>query len=410
MSLDLVIRGAQLRGRGGLVDIGIDGERIAVIAGRIDAPARHEIDAAGRLVTEPFVDCHIHIDKAFTGEAVGRFAYPLRDVPGIDPRAHPLDQHRALKRDYTEDDVAARIGRALDLALLHGTLAVRMFVDVDPIQRHTALRAALRARDRFAGRMTLQICAFPQEGGLRDPLTFALMEQALDQGADVVGGIPWIEPDEAAAREHIDRCFALAARFDRDVHLLCDDVPDARSRTLEMTATAALRHGWEGRVACSHNGALRFYQDAEATRVIGLVRQAGIHAVVIPTVNLLGTLTRVEDLLAARVNVCCGQDDLDNFFYPLGRADMLEAMFMLVHVAHLTSPQGLEIAFDCVTRNGARALRIADGDLAVGAPANLVVCDARTVAEAVRLQADRHAVISRGRVVATTTRTQSIRP
>ncbi len=403
-----MIRGAQLRQRGGLVDIGIDGGKIAAIAGRIDAPGHEEIDAAGRLVTEPFVDCHFHIDKSFTGESVGRFTYPLRDVPGIDPRAHPLEQHRVLKRDYTVDGVAACIERALDLALSHGTLAVRMFIDIDRIQRHTALRAALRARERFGNRMMLQICAFPQEGGMRDPETFALMEQAMDLGADVVGGIPWVEPDEATARVHIDRCFALAKRFNRDVHLLCDDLPDARSRTLEMAAVAALREGHRGRVACSHNGALRSYQDADAARVIGLVRQAGIHAVVIPMLNLLGTLTRIEDLMAAGVNVCCGQDDLDNFFYPLGRADMLESAFVLVHVAHLATPAGLETAFDCVTRNGARALSVAGDGIEVASEANLVIFDARNVAEALRMHADRNYVIARGRVVATTTRTRSI--
>ncbi len=403
-----MIRRARLRQRGGLVDIGIDGGKIAAIAGRIDAPGHREIDAAGRLVTEPFVDCHFHIDKSFTGESVGRFTYPLQDVPGIDARAHPLEQHRVLKRDYTVDGVTERIERALDLALLHGTLAVRMFIDIDHVQRHTALRAALRARERFGHRMRLQICAFPQEGGVRDPETFALMEQAMDLGADVVGGIPWVELDEAAARDHVDRCFALARRFNRDVHLLCDDLPDPRSHTLEMAAAAALREGYQGRLACSHNGALRFYQDAEAARVIGLVRQADIHAVVIPMLNLLGTLTRVEDLMAAGVNVCCGQDDLDNFFYPLGRADMLESAFVLVHVAHLGTPEGLETAFDCVTRNGARALGLTGYGIEVGAEANLVVFDARNVHEALRTHADCNYVIARGRVVATTTRTRSV--
>ncbi|MDR7535125.1 MAG: amidohydrolase family protein [Armatimonadota bacterium] len=402
MPYDLVIRRAQLRGRATLADIAIAGPRIAAVAGRIEAPGRQEIDAAGRLVTEPFVDCHFHIDKAFTGTLVGRFAYPLRDPDGIAPGADPVAQHRALKPGYTVDGVAARIERALALALGHGTLAVRMFVDVDPIQRLVALRAALRARDRYGDRMTLQICAFPQEGGMRDAATVALMEEALALGADVVGGIPWIEPDADAAQEHIARCFALAVRADRDVHLLCDDLPDPRSRTLEMAAAAAIRHGYHGRLACSHAGALRSYAEDHARAVIDLVRTAGAHIVVIPTLNLLGTLTRVEALLAAGVTVCCGQDDLDNFFYPLGRADMLEAAAFLVHAARLTTPQGLETAFDCVTRHGARALRLADYGLHAGARADLVVFEARTVHEALQMQAPRAYVIARGRVVATT--------
>lgn len=410
MSFDLIIRHAQLRQRGGLVDIGIAEGKVAGITGHLASPGRQEIDAAGRLVTEPFVDCHFHVDKSFTGASVGRFAYPLTTPAGGDPGARPLEQHRALKPGYTVEGVAERVARALDLALLHGTLAVRMFVDVDPIQGHTALRGVLRARERFSDRMTLQVCAFPQEGRLADPDTFGLMEQALDLGADVVGGIPWVEPDREAAQVHIDHCFALATRFNRDVHLLCDDTPNPQSRTLEMTALAALRAGYHARVSASHNGALRFYPDEDAARVIGLVREAGIHAVVIPAVNLLGTLTRVEDLLRAGVNVCAGQDDLDNFFYPLGRADMLDAMHLLVHVAQLATPPGLETAFDVVTRNGARALRLKDYGIEIGAEANLLIFDGRNLHEVVQMHADRKYVIARGHVVATTTRQQSVVP
>lgn len=405
MPLDLVIRRAQLRQRAGLVDIGIADGAITAVDARLDAPARDEIDAAGRLVTEPFVDCHFHIDKSFTGAMLNRFVYPLTSLPDLDNvEGTPVARHRVLKRSYTVENVAERIERALALALLHGTLAVRMFVDVDPVQGLTAVRAALRARERFGDRMTLQVCAFPQEGLLTHADTLTLMDQALALGADVVGGIPWIEPDEASAQAHVDRCFALARRYDRDVHLLCDDTPHPASRTLEMVAAATIREGYQGRVAASHNGALRFYSDERAARVIGLVRDAGIHVVVIPHLSLLGTLTRVEELLASGVNVCSGQDDLDNFFYPLGWADMLDAVYLMVHVARLATPEGFEVAFDVGTRNGARALHLRAYGLRLGMAADLVIFDARNLQEVLQRRAVRAYVIARGRVAATTTR------
>lgn len=405
MAFDLVIRRAQLRKRAGLVDIGIVGGKIAAIDVRLDPPGRQEIDAAGRLVTEPFVDCHFHIDKSFTGAMLSRYTYPLRPLHIVGGEGtDPVAQHRILKPGYTVENVSERIERALALALVHGTLAVRMFVDVDPVQKLTAFKAALRARDRFADRMTLQICAFPQEGLLSHPETLSLMEQALTLGADVVGGIPWIEPDTTRALAHIERCFSLAKRFDRDVHLLCDDTANPTSRTLEMTAAVTIREGYRRRVAASHNGALRYYADADAARVIGLVRDAGIHAVVVPNLGLLGTLTRVEELVTSGINVCSGQDDLDNFFYPLGWADMLDAVFLMVHVAHLATPEGFEVAFDVGTRNGARALGVRDYGIHVDASADLVIFDAHNLQEVLQRRADRVYVIARGRVAATTTR------
>jgi cytosine deaminase len=297
------------------------------------------------------------------------------------------------------DEVCDRICRALDLSLANGTLAMRMFVDVDDLQGLTAVRAGLRARERYADRMTLQLCVFPQDGDL-GPATVALMEQALSEGADVVGAIPGAERTEESARRHVEQAFALAARFGCDLHLSCDDTRDPASRTLEMAAALALRKEHAGRVAASHNGALRSYSDDQAAHVVDLVRRADIDMVVLPALDLLGALTRVEELLAAGVNVCAGQDDIDNFFYPLGRANMLDAVFLLVHVARLATPQGLETAFDIAAANGARALGIPPLTLEAGAAANLTIHEGSTVQEVLRTQAPPAYVVAKGRAVA----------
>ncbi|MDQ7841574.1 MAG: amidohydrolase family protein [bacterium] len=426
MTFDLIIRRAQLRQRGGLTDIGITGGRIAAVETRLPSEGAAEIDAAGRLVTEPFVDCHFHIDKSFFGEAVGRYDYPLKPLSGpgelfegevrsgmqeyelLHSNVVPIEHTWAFKRQYTPTEVAERVGRALELALAHGTLAMRMFVDVDSFAGLRALEGVLLARERFGRTMTLQVCAFPQEGLLTNPAAFDLMRQAMDMGADVVGGIPFIELDDEGARRHIDYCFDLAKRYDRDVHMLCDDAPNPNFRTLEMLAAKTIREEYHGRVSSGHNGALRVYPDAHAARVINLVRQARINIVANPNVNALGTLTRVNELMAAGVNVCSGQDDLDNFYYPLGRADLLDSMNFMVHLAHLATPQGFEVAFDIVTRNGARTLGMSGYGLEVGAEANLLIFDGSNLHDVLQMQADRNYVIARGRIVASTTRQRHI--
>ncbi len=425
---DLVVRRAQLRRRAGLVDIGVKDRVITDIEPELQHPGREEIDAGGRLVTEPFVDCHFHIDKSFFGETVGRYDYPLKPLAQSSERFEgeirsgmqeyellhsnvvPIEQTWEFKRRYTAEDVAARVVRALELAMAHGTLAVRMFTDVDSFAGLRALEGVLLARERMGRTMALQVCAFPQEGLVTNQASFDLMRQALEMGADVVGGIPFVELDDEGARRHVAYCFELAKRYDRDLHVLCDDAPNPNFRTLEFVAAATIREGYEGRVSSSHNGALRVYPDAHAARVINLVRQARLNIVANPNVNSLGTLTRVNELLAAGVNVCSGQDDLDNFYYPLGRADLLDSMNFMVHLAHMATPEGFETAFDIVSRNGAKTLGLEGYGLRVGAEANLLIFDGRNLHDVLQMQSDRNYVIARGQVVATTTRRRTITP
>lgn len=427
MAFDLIVRNAQLRQRDGLVDIGVADGVITAMEPRLADTGTREIDAAGRLVTEPLVDCHFHIDKSFFGDVTGRYEYPLKEGSREaaasfegEPRSGmldyemshdnvvPIEETWAFKRAYTVDDVASRIGRALDLAIKYGTLAMRMFVDVDSFAGLTALEGAVKARERYGATMDLQICAFPQEGLRTNEESFELMERALVSGADVVGGLPWVEWTDAAASEHIDYCFELGERFGKDIHFLCDDTPDPMSRTLEMVAAKTIATGLKGRVSSSHNGALRMYPDAHAIRVINMLYLAGVNMVANANVNSLGTYTRVPELLAAGVNVSFGQDDLDNFYYPLGRADMLEVMQFTVHMAHLATPRGFETAFDMGTFNGARTLRLDGYGIAVGNPANMIVFDGHNAHEVLQMQSDRNYVISKGQVVSETNHTTSL--
>ena len=71
--LDLIIRGGTVvDGTGAapaLADIGIQGERIVAV-GKVEGPARREIDARGLIVTPGWVDIHTHYDGQATWDAV----------------------------------------------------------------------------------------------------------------------------------------------------------------------------------------------------------------------------------------------------------------------------------------------------------------------------------------------------
>jgi cytosine deaminase len=411
-AMDLVIRNARVRGENDVVDIGIAEARIAVVGPRLAAMAGEEIDAAGGLVSPGFVNLHLHADKSLLGEVM------RPNVSGTLPEA--IEITNEFKRTYDPDEVARRAGRVLEAGVQNGTTFSRLFADVGTIGGLRAARGLLLARERVRDLCRIQVVAFPQEGLLRDPGAAELLEEAIKEGCDVVGGLPWYEYTDAEAREHIDLCFALAKRHDLDLHMLVDDTDDPNSRSLEYLARKTMREGFHGRVAASHCGAMAGYNDVYAAKVIDMVATAGITISVNAHINLVCSaridrepkrrgIARVKELLARGVNVISAQDDVNDPYYPFGKPDQLEVALMMAHTAQLTLPHELEQAFDMVTTNAARAARLDDYGIAPGRRADLVVIDAPSVHEALRTQPPRRFVIHEGRVIARATLSRELR-
>lgn len=410
--MDLAIRNARVRGHRDLVDVIVEDTRIAAVGPRLGGSARAEVDAGGRLLAPGFVNLHLHADKALLGEVM------RPNVSGTLPEA--IEITNEFKRAYDPKEVAARAVRVLEEGVGHGTTFVRLFADVGTIGGLRAAQGLLLAREQMRGLCRVEVVAFPQEGILRDPGAAELLDAALSEGCDVVGGLPWYEYTDADAREHIDICFRLATRHRRDIHMLVDDTDDPNSRSLEYLAWKTMREGWQGRVTASHCGAMAAYNDVYAAKVIDMVVAAGITISVNAHINLVCSgridreprrrgIARVKELLARGVNVISSQDDVNDPYYPFGKPDQLEVALMMAHTAQLTMPQELEVVFDMVTTNAARAARLEDYGIAPGRRADLVVVDAPSVHEALRTQPVRRHVFAEGREVARATLSRELR-
>jgi cytosine deaminase len=401
--MDLIVRAARLRHRQGLADVGIEGGRIVAIEPRLPGAARDEIDAAGRITTPSFVEPHIHLDKALTAERARENTSNVFE--------ESIAIMREVKRAYTVDDVAERATRVIHALVGYGVTFIRSYVDVDTITGLTALAGVVTARERCRRLAHVELIAFPQEGIFSDPGTDELMARALEQGADVVGGMPHAELLEAESSRHTDLVFELARRFDRDIQMHVDETDDPGARTLHYYAVKALREGYAGRVSADHVTALAAYDDTYAARVIGLVARAGMSVVTLPSKLMRGGIrdrqprrrgiTRVQELLDAGVNVAYGQDVIQDGFLPVfGTGDPLQTGFLLAFAAQFHTRRAIETLYDMATVNGARLMRVADYGLDVGRRADLMVIDAPSVQEAYRLHAARTAVIHDGRIVA----------
>jgi cytosine/creatinine deaminase len=401
-AFDIVIRRARLRSQGdSLADIGIKGGRIAAIAERLPGEAATEIDARGHLVTESFVNPHLHLCKVWTlpmmeeealkayqGEAMGEAMGNA--MAGIELAAK-------IKEKYAASWITVNARRAVALAALYGNLHIRAFADVDSKAGLEGVKALIAVREEFRGVVDVQVVAFAQDGLIREPGALDLMQQAMTLGSDVVGGIPWIELTDKDAAAHITACFDLATTFNKDVSMLLDDAGDPGLRTLEMMAIETIQRGWTGRALAHHCRAMSLYPMPYLQRLARLLRSAHISVVTDPHTGPLHA--RVKALLEENVPVCLGQDDISDAYYPFGRNNMLEVAFLASHLLWMMTRQEIEVLYDMITIRAAAALNLQDFRLSPGAVANLVVLNAPNLVDALRFHEAPVHVISHGNLV-----------
>ena len=404
--LDLVVHNAVLPdGRDGMT-IACENGRIVSLGRAAVTEARRVIDARGCLVSPPFVDAHFHMDSTLT------YGRPRVNRSGT--LLEGIELWGELKPSLTHDDIRERALTLCRWAVARGTLAIRSHVDVcDPSLR--AVKALLEVREAVKGEIDLQLVAFPQDGFVRSPVGDTGLTKALDLGVDIVGGIPHFERTMIDGAASVERLCRIAAERGLLVDMHCDETDDPLSRNVEVLAREAIRHGLHGRVVGSHLTAMHSMDNAYVSKLIPLMHEAEMTAVANPLINITlqgrhdaypkrRGMTRIKELLAAGVNVACGHDCVMDPWYPLGSHDMLDVAHMGLHVGHMTGDAEMRAMFDCVTVNAARALHLDGYGLEPGCWADMVLLQAESAVDAIRLRPARLAVIRRGRVIAETPR------
>lgn len=381
MTFDRVFTNARLPGRNEVVDIGIASGRFLAVEVGLAGECPTD-DLRGRLVVPGLVETHLHLDKACL---FGRC-----DCGGGSVREAIAAVSRA-KRDFTEEDVYARAAQALEKAIGFGTNRIRTHVEVDPRIGLTSFRALKRLKTDYAWAVELELCAFPQEGLLDDPGCDEVLVAALEEGADLVGGVPYVDRD---ANGQVARIFELARRYDVDVDLHLDFDLDPSWATLFEVCRVTDETGWGGRVAIGHATKLSAMTpdafEAAARRLAG----AGVAVTVLPATDLflMGRghdrdvprgVTHAHRLSALGVTCSISTNNVLNPFTPYGDGSLLRMANLYANVAQVAAERDLEGCLDMVTASSARLMRIPDYGVAPGHPADMVVLDATSPAEAV---------------------------
>lgn len=400
----IAYKNAKLRHREGLYDIVTEGEKIIGIAK--DSAGKYSdaeiVDLGGRLVCEPYVESHIHLDYVYTA-----------DIPAEETASGTLfeaiEKWSGSKHQLSKEDIKKRAYKGILTEMRNGVQYIRTHVDVtDP--EFTAFQAMLEVKEEVKDKVDIQLIAFPQEGMYAYRDGDKLVEQALKMGADVVGGIPHYEFTREDGVKSVKKAIELACRYDKLVDIHCDETDDDQSRFVEMIAAEAYFSGLKDRVTASHTCAMGSYNNAYAFKLMSKLAQSGINCISCPTENtyLQGRydnypkrrgLTRIDELTAVGVNVSLGQDSISDPWYPLGNGNLMNQLDFAIHISHLMSVEQIWNALDYITVNGAKTLHLSDYGIREGSSASFIVIDAPNEFEAVRERAGIIRSVRKGRTI-----------
>lgn len=345
-------------------------------------------DAAGRLVSPQFVEAHIHLDYANTA------GKPRDNTSGTLFEAIEIWRERKEAGLNNPDLIRNNAIAAAKSAVEHGVGFIRTHVDVtDP--ELTAFRVLKDVKEEIRPWCELEIVAFPQNGVYAYPNGDRLMEQATQEGADVIGGIPHLEPTREAGVDSLKYLFDLSEKYGTPIDIHCDEIDDNQSRFVEVIAAETTKRNMFGQATVSHAVAMSYYEPGYLARLLPKMAAAEVTFAICPNENLHlqgrgyshavpRGVAPVKTLTEYGLNVAFCQDSISDPWYPIGNGDLLRIVDTGLHVSHMLIPEYMDNCLDFITTNPAKNLRLENYGIAEGNPANLIILDAYSEREALQ--------------------------
>ncbi|WP_367105583.1 amidohydrolase family protein [uncultured Psychrobacter sp.] len=403
---NLTIKNARLMGYQYPVDIHIKAGHIASIdvvkdyitdneSDKKSKTSKNVYDAKGNFVCSGFFESHIHLDKACILDRCSVQEGTLQEA---------VEETGKAKEGFTEQDVFERALKVIEMAIKKGTVGLRTFVETDEKTELRSFEAIKRAQDKYAFAIDIEICAFAQSGLTTKPKTQELLQQALEQGANLLGGCPYKDdnPDQ-----HIEMIFDLAEKFDVDVDFHLDFDLDPEDSSIPKVHKETIKRGYQGRVSIGHVTKLSAMDKMKRGEMAGLLKQAGITLIVLPATDVYISGSSYESLIPRGmvnanqfaelgINTAISSNNILNAFTPYGDASLVRMANMYANIAQLSTDDELTDTFDMITKNAAKLLTV-ESDITVGAPATLVILEAKDAVEAIRTNAQALAGFKNGK-------------
>jgi cytosine deaminase len=404
-----VLAQVRLRGRTGMWNVGIRGDRIERIS-QAPIPGNNVVFGEGRLLTEGLVEHHIHLDKTLTADrvrwdekslAADRDKWNAERKAGTFIRGLSAWRESQIKHTFTEEDVFDRAMRLAKMESANGTTAIRTHAVVERVRDLKCIRGLLRARDAMRPYVDLQINVHPQDGNLIDePHIIALCHGAMKLGCNGMGGVPEVVPERAD--EYIDLVFRLAKEYGGFVDIHVDQARDERVFSHPVMVAKTRKYSMQGQVTASHSYSLGYQPREKVLPVLDQMRDVGMHLACTPNRSLEERIRipRSKGILVSLMN-----DNVRDPWTRGGRADLVESGALYYRAMGISEDAGLEEVFDMITTFPGKATGLKDYGLQEGGRADLVLFDAASAPEVLLHQAERTLVFKNGKVVAQAGRT-----
>ena len=381
---DLVLKNVRPWGQAA-TDITIRSGRIAAIGPSGEAGE----DFAGALALPGLVEAHTHLDKTMLG-------MPYRPNEAGPSLLDKIENERRKKITWGIDP-ARQSARQVLASVARGTTHIRSFADIDSAVGLSGLSGVMATREKYRDVCTIEIVAFPQSGLCAHEAAIPLMEEAMIQGADVVGGLDPCGIDRDPRRQ-LDIVFGLAEHYGKPVDIHLHEAGELGLFTLDLILERTEALAMQGKVTISHAFCLGHHDAALVDAALTRIAKNNVH------LATTGSPSRpVPPLLkcvATGINVACGNDGIRDSWAPYGNGDMLERAMIVGLRNNLRRDEEIEFALRACTRGGAAMMGIGDYGLEVGRAADLFLVEGATPAEAVVSHPPRKLVLKGGRIVA----------
>ncbi|WP_342625142.1 amidohydrolase family protein [Pseudomonas alkylphenolica] len=360
--------------------------RLGTDLGAIEGVER--IDLGGQLLLPGFIDGHIHLDKSFVGDRW----HPHQAVGSLRERLAVEKRELALAPSMVE-----RADALISQAVSFGTVAMRSHVDVDATTGLSNLHAVMQAREKWRGIVDIELVAFPQAGVMSCPGTADVLEAAIREGAEVIGGIDPTTLD-GDAEGQLDVVFGIAERHGVKIDIHLHEPGLQGVEQLQRIAARTCAAGLQGRVSVSHAYALGQVPEDVLERIGATLANAGVSILTnAPGDHAFPPILRLR---AAGVNVFAGNDNIRDAWWPYGNADMLQRAMLIGYRSGFYSDEDLNVALTMATSAGAAVMEKSDYGLKVGNEATFIVIKAANAAAAVAAAPAERRMVRRGELQA----------
>jgi len=338
------------------------------------------IDAKGQLMLPPLVETHIHLDKACIFSRCELHKGTLSEA---------IEQTANAKANFTYEDVYSRGKKVIEKAIKQGTSYMRTHVEIDPVIGLTGFRAIQQLKKDYAWGITLSLCVFPQEGLHNNAGTYELLEEALQSGADLLGGCPYTD---SLPEKQIETLFELAVKHDVDLDFHLDFGLDNQHMLLPNVIEMTIKHDYQQRVTVGHVTKLSTLPRDQLLIMAEKMSLAGVHLTALPSTDLflMGRefdhniprgVAPLMPLSKAGVNCSISSNNIENPFTPYGDCSQVRQANLFANIAQLATKMELVQCLDWVSSDSAKLMRIEHYGLILNMPADAIFFPVKERAE-----------------------------